>query len=157
MLDSIFCERSNSHQISAHPSDSSAGMTRIQLLILIALASVIVALTLPPWLEDRKVSQADVDVEIIAVAIQKYFKHTGEYPQDLANLVADPGREGWRGPYLESIPETPWGGSYQMRGDSYKICIPSDHPRVPAKYKRGGVAEISRVYLEGEAGAKYWW
>ncbi|MCZ6681273.1 MAG: type II secretion system protein GspG [Candidatus Poribacteria bacterium] len=132
-------------------------MTRIQLLILIVLAVVIIALTLPPWLEYRKVLQADSDVDLIATAIRKYFKHTGEYPQELTDLITNPGLDGWKGNYLESVPENPWGGSYQILQHSYKVCIPPNHPRVPAKYQLGGIAEISRVYLEGEEGLKYWW
>jgi type II secretory pathway pseudopilin PulG len=140
-----------------HKGTPSSGMTLIQLLILIVLVVIIGALTLPPWLENRKVSQADVDVDTLATGIQKYFKHTGKYPEKLEDLGTDPGIEGWRGKYIEEIPEIPWGGRYQILPDSYKVCIPSDHPRVPAKYKLGGVAEISRVYLEGKEGAKYWW
>lgn len=140
-----------------HKCTASSGMTLIQLLILIVLVIIIGALTLPPWLEDRKVGQAAVDVEVLALGIQKYFKHTKQYPKTLEALVVDSGLEGWSGKYIESIPKIPWGGSYQIQHDSYKVCIPSDHPRVPAKYKLGGVAEISRVYLEDKEGAKYWW
>ncbi len=136
---------------------SPSGMTRIQLLILMALTVLIIALSLPPWLEYRKVMQADSDVTMIAMAIQKYFRHTGAYPQKLEELITNPGIAGWKGSYLESLPQTPWGGSYQMLRESYKVCIPANYPRVPAKYQFGGIAEISHVYLEGEEGSKYWW
>ena len=136
---------------------ASSGMTRIQLLILIALTALILFTSLPPWLEDRKVSQADSDVETIAGAIRKYFKHTGVYPKKLGDLMANPGLPGWKGSYLEEIPETPWGGGYRLLHNAYKVSISADHSRAPAKYRLGGVAEISRVYLEGEAGEKYWW
>ena len=53
---------------------SDSGMTRIQLLILTILAIVIIGLSLPPFLKDRKVSQADVDVETISKAIKKALK-----------------------------------------------------------------------------------
>ena len=142
-------------QINVNKND---GMTWLQLLILIIIGVVIVALSFPPWLEYRKVSAADVDVETIAVAIEKYFKHTGVYPISLNALITDPGVEGWRGSYLESIPETPWGGNYVLHQDTYKVGIAKNQPRVPEKYRFGGVAEISRVY-HGNAhlGEKYWW
>ena len=134
------------------------GMTRLQLLILVIIAIIIVALSFPPWREYRKVSTADIDVETIAVAIKKYFKHTGGYPTNLNALVTDTGVEGWRGNYLESIPETPWGGNYVLHQDSYKVGIAKNHPRVPEKYRFDGVAEISRVYHEdARLGEKYWW
>jgi type II secretory pathway pseudopilin PulG len=132
-------------------------MTRIQFLILVAIAFVIVATSLPPWLGARKVSQAVSDVEAIADAVRKYYKHTGEYPKRLDDLVINPGINGWKGSYLEAIPQTPWDGNYQLLHESYKICIPANHPGAPEKYRLGGVAEISRVYLEGAEGEKYWW
>ncbi|RKU12993.1 hypothetical protein C6503_16485 [Candidatus Poribacteria bacterium] len=136
----------------------NGGMTRLQLLILIALTAVIGVLSFPPWLEQRKVSTADIDVETVAVAIKKYYRHTGSYPTSLDALVTDPGVDGWRGNYLESVPETPWGGRYVLLQDSYKVGIAKNHPRAPEKYRIGGVAEISRVYhADARLGEKYWW
>jgi len=133
-------------------------MTRLQFLILVIIVVVIGGLFFPPWLEYRKVGTADVDVETIAVAIKKYFRHTGDYPTSLNVLTIDPGLEGWRGNYLESIPETPWGGSYVLLQDTYKVGIARDHSGVPEKYRVGGVAEISRVYhADARLGEKYWW
>ena len=136
----------------------NGGMTRLQLLILIAIVAVIGVLSFPLWLEQRKVGTADIDVETIAVAIKKYYRHTGSYPTSLDALVTDPGVEGWRGNYLESVPETPWGGRYVLFRDSYKVGIAKNHPRAPEKYRVGGVAEISRVYhADAHLGEKYWW
>ena len=136
----------------------NSGMTRLQLLILIAITAVIGVLSFPPWLEHRKVSTADIDVETLAVAIKKYYRHTESYPKSLDALVTDPGVEGWRGNYLESVPETPWGGRYVLLPESYKVGIAKNHRRVPEKYQVGGVAEISRVYhADAHLGEKYWW
>ena len=136
----------------------NSGVARLQLLILIVIVVVIGVLSFPPWLEYRKVGTADIDVETVAVAIKKYFKHTGSYPTSLDMLVKDPGIDGWRGSYLESIPDTPWGGSYVLLQDSYKVGIAKTHPRVPEKYRVGGIAEISRVYhADAHLGEKYWW
>ena len=133
-------------------------MTRLQFLILVIIVVVIGGLSFPPWLEYRKVGTADVDVETIAIAIKKYFRHTGDYPTSLNVLMTDPGLEGWRGSYLESIPETPWGDSYVLLQDIYKVGIAWDHSGVPEKYRVGGVAEISRVYhADARLGEKYWW
>ena len=133
-------------------------MTRIQLLILVVLTIIIGVLSYPPWSEYRKVTQADIDVETISMAIKKYFRHTQTYPTDLDHLVTDPSIDGWRGNYLESVPETPWGGNYVLIQDSYKVGIAKDHPKVPAKYKIGGIAEISKVYhADAVQGEKYWW
>lgn len=136
----------------------NSGMTRIQLLILVSIVIIIGVFSYPPWAEYRKVGQADVDVEMLAVAIKKFYKYTQTYPTSLDQLVTDPDVEGWRGPYLKSIPKTPWGGNYALVQENYKVGIAKDHPRVPTKYRLGGIAEISRVYLADAAqGEKYWW
>jgi len=136
----------------------TGGMTRLQLLILVVIAVVIGILAFPPWREYRKVSTADIDVETIALAIKKYFRHTGSYPENLDALVTDPGVKGWRGNYLEAIPKTPWGGSYILDNSSYKVGISETHTRVPKKYRFEGIAEISRVYhRDAQLGEKYWW
>lgn len=133
-------------------------MTRIQLIILVAILVAIVVFSYPPWAEYRKVSQADIDVETFAVAIKKYYKHTRMYPTSLDQLVDDPGVNGWRGTYLKSVPKTPWGGNYVLIQENYKVGIAKDHPRVPKKYRLGGIAEISKVYhFDAASGEKYWW
>ncbi len=138
--------------------NNNSGMTRLQLLILVVLVIIIGVLSYPPWSEYRKATQADIDVETIATAIKKYFRHTLTYPTDLNQLVTDPSIDGWRGNYLESVPETPWGGNYVLIQDSYKVGIAKDHPKVPTKYKLGGIAEISKVYhTDAVQGEKYWW
>ena len=82
--------------------NENSGMTRIQLLILLVIVIVIGVFSYPPWAEYRKVSQADVDVEMLAIAIKKYYKHTQTYPANLEQLVTDPGVDGWRRTYLKS-------------------------------------------------------
>jgi len=134
------------------------GKTIIKLIILVALVIVIGVLSYPPWSEYRKVSQADVDVEILATAIKKYHRHTQTYPTSLDQLVNDPSIDGWRGTYLESVPKTPWGGNYILLQENYKVAFEKDHPRVPAKYLLGGIAEISKVYhVDATQSEKYWW
>lgn len=133
-------------------------MKRIQLIILVALVIVIGVISYPPYAEYRKVAQADIDVEMLAAAIKKFYKHTQTYPTSLEQLITDPGVDNWRGSYLESIPETPWGGNYALIQDRYKIGISVDHPRVPVKYRTDGIAEISKVYhFDATTGEQYWW
>ena len=136
----------------------NSGMTRIQLLILVVIVIAIGVLSYPPWAEYGKVSQADIDVETLTIAIKKYYKHTQTYPMSLEQLVTDPEVDGWRGTYLKSVPKTPWGGNYALIQENYKVGIAKDHRRVPTKYRIGGIAEISRVYhADAAQGEKYWW
>lgn len=133
-------------------------MTRIQLIILITLVIVIGVVSYPPWAEYRKVTQADINVETLALAIKKYYKHTQQYPPNLEQLLTNPNSDSRRSAYLKSIPETPWGGSYALLHDQFKVGIAKEHTRVPEKYRIGGIAEISRVYhIDATEGEQYWW
>lgn len=137
--------------------DSQEGMTWLQCLLLIALIMIFALVSLPPWFEQRKVTQADVDVEIISEAVKKYHRHTKQYPTNLHDLVLNPGIEGWRYPYLYEVPQTPWKSKYILIPEIYKICLGDNENGVPSKYRLGGISEISRVYLEGRSATQYWW
>ena len=133
-------------------------MTRIQLIILVTLVIVIGVFSYPPWAEYRKVTQADINVETLSIAIKKYYKHTQQYPTSLEQLLTNPESDSRRSAYLKSIPETPWGGKYSLLQDQFKVGIAKELMRVPEKYRIGGIAEISRVYLmDATEGEQYWW
>ena len=120
-------------------------MTLLQALILIVISVVIVILALPPFLENRKVSQSVSDVETIVDACEKYFKATGNYCTNLETLKEQQ--------YLEKIPKNPWGGDYVLDPQKGKVGIAENDQKVPEKYRLGGIAEISKIYKEGAS----WW
>ncbi len=132
---------------------SERGLTLIQWIICVAIVTVIGVFSIPKWLEYRRVSQAVIDTQMLAEACRKYARDTGEFPQRFEQLMQNPQVTGWRGPYLESIPKTPWGGDYILLTDKFKVAIPSSVQGVPEKYRLGQVAEISAVYKEGAS----WW
>lgn len=117
-----------------------SGMTLVQVIVLIVIAAVVIILAGPRFLENRRLSQAVSDVEMIADACEDYFKDTGEYCTKLDNLT---------GKYLEKIPKNPWGGNYVIDPERGKIGIPENDQKVPQKYRLGGIAEISKIYKEG--------
>ena len=129
------------------------GLTLIQWLVCIALVLLVGAFSLPKWLEYRRVDQAVIDTLTIAEACRKYVRDTGEFPRTLDQLQQNPGVSGWRGPYLESLPRPPWGGTYVILPEAYKVAISPSVTSVPEKYRLGGIAEISAVYKEGAS----WW
>jgi type II secretion system protein G len=58
---------------------------------------------------------ATLQVQAIREALEMYRRDCGEYPPvsgGLDALTEDPGVEGWRGPYLKSVPLDPWQQSY---------------------------------------------
>jgi len=148
-----------------------SGMTLIQTIVLIALLAIIIVLVLPPLIEERKVSQAVSDVEMIADACKEYFENNGTYPCEDAEkienyLCEDSKGENYRceyllevfknkneEKYLDEIPKHPWGGNYVINPKKGKIGIAKEDEKVPEKYRLGGIAEISKVYKKGAS----WW
>ena len=122
---------------------SQAGMTWLQFLVLLFITIFFLSMSVPLWLEQRRVAQADVDVEVISEAIKKYHRHTNQYPKFLDDLVSDSGVDGWRYPYLNEIPKTPWKGTYVLIPKIYKVCMESDGRNVSEKYLVGGSSEIT--------------
>lgn len=57
--------------------------------------------------------------QTIRTPLLSYRTDVGSYPnteQGLQALIAAPeGVEGWRGPYIDSLPNDPWGNPYQYR------------------------------------------
>jgi general secretion pathway protein G len=100
-----------------------SGFTLIEILVVIAVLSVLAALVAPNvfrHLGTAKDAAARSQMEMFAAALDAYRLDTGRYPttaQGLDALVREPTAEprprNWRGPYLrKDIPFDPWGNPY---------------------------------------------
>lgn len=57
----------------------------------------------------------------LATALGRYRFHVGSYPseaQGLLALMANPGEEGWNGPYIIQLKRDPWGTPYVYAVDA---------------------------------------
>lgn len=70
-----------------------------------------------------KALQAEAELSTLNMAIGLYQNNTGSLPQQLSDLVKNPGVSGWKGPYLKDVPKDPWGHPYiyHPSGSSYKV------------------------------------
>ena len=90
------------------------GFSLIELLVVIGILSVIAAIVAPNLLgkaDDANVNATKVQIEQITAAIDLYRLETGKYPQDLNDLISNPGDSPrWKGPYLrkKSLLQDPW-------------------------------------------------
>ena len=105
------------------------GFTLIELLIVLAILVGIMALALPRLMGSRKkaeINTAKTQIGLFQSALEKYEFDTRGLPgteQGLAALTAMPAASdemggavasgGWDGPYLDTIPNDPWGMRYQ--------------------------------------------
>ncbi|HBW36192.1 MAG TPA: prepilin-type cleavage/methylation domain-containing protein [Desulfosporosinus sp.] len=99
--------------------NTQRGFTLWELLLVLSLIGILLVLT-PHF--GSAVSQVQNRVDLANVlkiegAVQLYRIDVGTFPRRVSDLVHSPiGVSGWRGPYLEEIPEDPFNPvlSYQL-------------------------------------------
>jgi len=98
------------------------GFTLIELMVVLVIIGVLAALVVPNVLDradDARVTAARTDVNNLMQALKLYKLDNQRYPsaeQGLQALVAKPSTgtipPNWK-PYLEKLPNDPWGRAYQ--------------------------------------------
>lgn len=99
-----------------------SGFTLIELMVVLAIIGILAALIVPNVLgraDDARVTAARTDISNLTQALKLYRLDNLRYPsseQGLVALVQKPSTEpipsNWR-PYLDKLPNDPWGRPYQ--------------------------------------------
>jgi len=107
----------------------TAGFTLIELMVVLVIIGVLAALIVPIVLDradDARATAARTDVNNLMQALKLYRLDNRRYPsgeQGLQALVAKPTTGPtpvyWK-PYLEKLPNDPWGGPYQYLNPGVK-------------------------------------
>ena len=110
-------------------SRRSAGFTLIELMVVLVIIGVLAALIVPNVLDradDARTTAASTDVTNLMQALKLYRLDNQRYPsaeQGLQALVARPTSGpppiNWK-PYLEKLPNDPWGRPYQYLSPGIK-------------------------------------
>jgi general secretion pathway protein G len=108
---------------------ASAGFTLIELMVVLVIIGVLAALIVPNVLDradDARATAARTDVNNLMQALKLYRLDNQRYPsseQGLQALVARPTAgtipPNWK-PYLEKLPNDPWGRPYQYLNPGVK-------------------------------------
>ena len=108
------------------------GFTLIELLVVLVIIGVLAGLIVPNLLDrtdDARATAARTDVNNLMQALKLYKLDNQRYPsseQGLAALVTKPTAgtppPNWR-PYLEKLPNDPWGQPYQYLNPGVKAEI----------------------------------
>jgi general secretion pathway protein G len=111
------------------PRRRSSGFTLIELMVVLVIIGVLAALIVPNVLDradDARVTAAKTDIGNLAQALKLYKLDNQRYPtsaQGLKALLAKPTVEpippNWR-PYVEKLPNDPWGRPYQYLNPGIK-------------------------------------
>lgn len=108
--------------------DSEAGVTLIEMMVVLVMISVVAALIVPNVIgrpDEARVSVAATDMRAIAGALQLYRLDNGAYPTTAQGLNAlaerpqsPPLPRTWPvDGYLATLPLDPWGTPYVYRAD----------------------------------------
>lgn len=105
------------------PQALRSGFSLVEMLIVIALIAVVGTLLIGRIGNLFGGAQEDVAKQFVENSLKapmiKYRIDTGSYPsteQGLAALITKPASAAkWKGPYIEKMPEDPWGRPYQYR------------------------------------------
>ena len=99
------------------------GFTLIEILVVIAVISLLAALVAPNVFRHvgtAKDAAAKSQIEMLGAALDAYRLDNGRYPTTAQGLealweepTAEPRPSNWRGPYLrKAVPMDPWGSPY---------------------------------------------
>src|SRR5262249_26524738 len=100
-----------------------AGFTLIELIIVVAVISIVAALAVPLYANEEaraRIAKVQAEIRTLACAVNLYKAHMGTLPFTLTMLTtaAVNGRNESAGPFVTSIPMPAPGGS-RARGPSY--------------------------------------
>lgn len=108
---------------------AQAGFTLIELMVVLVIIGVLAALIVPNVLDradDARATAARTDVNNLMQALKLYRLDNQRYPsteQGLQALISKPSTEpvppNWK-PYLEKLPNDPWGRPYQYLNPGVK-------------------------------------
>lgn len=113
-------------------SRGQAGVTLIEMLVVVVIIGLFVALVAPNMFKNAdkaKVTAAKTQIEALMTALGTYKLDTGVFPsteQGLQALREKPADAvSWGGPYIsKEIPKDPWGSDYIYR-------FPGEHGDMP--------------------------
>ncbi len=119
-------KRRGSSQIGFPVFAPDAGLTLIEMIVVLAIIALVAALIVPSVIgrpDQARVTVASTDIRTIGAALKMYRLDNGNYPtteQGLAALAhaptSGPPAPNWnRDGYLPEVPTDPWGHAYVYR------------------------------------------
>jgi general secretion pathway protein G len=107
----------NNHPTSGQNKKRNHGFTLVEMLLVVTIIGILAALVIPKIAgtsDKARITAAMADIKGgIKTALDRYEVENGVYPKSLQDLVTRPNdAKNWSGPYLDAIPQDPWGQPY---------------------------------------------
>jgi general secretion pathway protein G len=131
-----------------HTPRTAAGFTLIEILVVMAIISMLAVMVAPNIFNQQGGAQRDAalsQISALEAALDTYRLDVGQYPDSLEGLVEnDSGRAAWNGPYLRrEVPLDPWGNEYVYDSEGRGFTLVSYGP----DGERGGEGDDADIGL----------
>jgi len=111
------------HSIAARPAKRASsrrgvaqGFTLIELLLVMVILAILAAVIVPKFTgrtEQAKQSRALQDITNLKAQLNTFEVDTGSFPTSLDQLRENTANiTNWHGPYIDKLPQDPWGHDY---------------------------------------------
>ena len=135
---------------SCHPSRvtrHSSAFTLVEMLLVITIIGILAALVVPKMMgrsEQARQAAARADISSIKTALDAFVVDNGYYPKNAMDLLQQPhDAKNWHGPYLDKIPQDPWG-------NNYVYVFPGKHN--PSSYDLSSIGPDAKEGTEDDIG-----
>ena len=98
----------------------SGGFTLVEIMVVVAILGLLAVAVVPTvFNQSGKAQEKRIasDIRQIEAQLKLYRLDAFSYPssaEGLQALVTEPGNSGnWRGPYIDTLPQDPWGREYR--------------------------------------------
>jgi general secretion pathway protein G len=102
--------------IANRKSQIENAFTLVEMLLVVTIIGILAALVIPKIVgrsEQARATAARADISSIKTALDAFEVDNGFYPKSIQDLVTVPSNaKNWHGPYLEKVPQDPWGNNY---------------------------------------------
>ena len=96
--------------------NSRRAFTLVEMLLVITIIGILAALVVPKMMgrsEQARQAAARADISSIKTALDAFEVDNGYYPKSIMDLIQSPQDvKNWHGPYLDKVPQDPWGNNY---------------------------------------------